>query len=102
MHSRNRPEARGQDRLGHMASRRFNLFLSDRKEVCLRFRVWKSDSGVRLGGKGWNSSIQGLEVTRLGGMVLNLRLEASFLPITPFTTGRDASGSRAPFTMLSF
>ena len=24
---------------------------------------------------------------------MNLRLEAPFLPITPFTTGRDASGS---------
>ena len=64
MHSRNRPEARGQDRLGHMASRRFNLFLSDRKEVCLRFKVWKSDSEVRLGGR---VGIQGLEATRLGG-----------------------------------
>ena len=46
-------EARGQDRLGNMASTRYYLFLSDGKDVGLRFKAWKSEFGAlkRLRGR---------------------------------------------------
>ena len=62
MPSRNRPEeARGQDRLGNMASTRFYLFFSDGKDVGLRFKAWKQD-------------FEFVALKRLGGRALNLRL----------------------------